>query len=136
MPKLQGIAQNVLSNFHPDPRQEAAAKRLESVLAQGYWSLLEYLQSGLDPDVAELVATRIILTTAEERLRSRFRLYIPMPSLKELSKPYAPKGKARDILEAMTTYLGEKPTFDDFSAQCATEGVPDYVIKSVWGKRV
>lgn len=123
-------------NFHPDPRQEAACRRLEAVLTDGFWSLMDYLQSGLDPDVAELVATRIILTTADERLRSRFRLYIPMSSLKELSKGHAPKAKAREILEAMTEYLGEKPTLEDFSAQCTTEGVPDYVIKSVWGKRV
>lgn len=122
-------------SFKPDPRQEAACRRLEAVLTDGFWPLMDYLQSGLDADVAELVATRIILTTQEERLRSRFRLYVPTPSLRELSKPYAPKGKAREILAAMTEYLGEKPTFEDFSAQCNTEGVPDYVIKSVWWRR-
>jgi hypothetical protein len=122
-------------NFKPDPRQEAAAKRLESVLGEGYWSLLEYLQSGLDPDVAELVAHRIILATAEERQRSRFRLYVPRESIKELSKAYSPTRKARLILDAMTEYLGEHPTLDDFLAQCRTEGVSEACALSVHGRR-
>ena len=112
-------------NFQPDPRQEAAAKRLESVLGEGYWSLLEYLQSGLDPDVAELVATRIILATEDERRRSRFRLYVPACRLKALAKDAKPC-PARAVFDAMKDYLGEVPTRDDFVAQCRAEEVEEW----------
>lgn len=122
-------------SFQPDPRQEAAARRLEAVLAEGYWALLEYLQSGLDPDLAELVATRIILTTAEERLRSRFRLYLPKGAISSLTKRQSPTRAARLVLEAMEEYLGERPTKEDYLAQCRAEGVSEDCAKVVWFRR-